>query len=82
MHRYVNKRIAHLDKVVDAPPLTYDEINGALDTLGDIFKRYYRLFTGRWLMQLTPLLGRDWIEAFEFPWASPDFAPPDEGDFG
>jgi hypothetical protein len=82
VHHYVNKRIAHLDKVVNAPPLTYDDINGALDTLGDVFKRYYRLLTGDQLAQLTPAMGRTWTQAFEFPWATQGFMPPDERDFG
>ena len=83
---YTNKTIAHRhgDPSGLSPDLgvTWGELDGALDSLGTLYKKYYRLrHTGDVLGNLTPLISPAWIQMFETAWMPPDFIPPDNDSF-
>lgn len=86
VNAYTTKTIAHRDdnphQVPGTPPVTWDQLDAALDAVGDIYKKYYRLrHPGEALGALTPLKSPDWIQMFETAWMSPGFISPDDLDF-
>jgi 5-methylcytosine-specific restriction endonuclease McrA len=59
----------------DARPMqilpTYAELNSAIDTIGDLFKRYYTLVTVESYLELVPTPQYDWEAVFREPWILP-----------
>lgn len=84
VRRYVSKRLAHRDRDerTDDQPLTFGDIDRALDQLGEMLKLYYGLITGMQLAYVTPITGAQWVEMFQVAWATSDYAPPPEHRFG
>lgn len=83
---YTTKTIAHRDDRLRgapaAPPVTWAELDAALDTVGTIYKKYYRLrHPGEALGALTPLISPGWIRLFQTAWMPPSFTPPTDLDF-
>jgi hypothetical protein len=86
VNAYTTKTIAHRDDapgpVPAAPPVTWAELDAALDAVGAIYKKYYRLrHPGEALGALTPLKPPAWIQMFQVAWMPPGFIPPDDLDF-
>ena len=83
VNAYTTKTIAHRDdnpgRVPAAPPVTWAELDAALDAVGTIYKKYYRLrHPGEALGALTPLKSPGWIQMFQVAWMPPGFIPPDD----
>jgi hypothetical protein len=45
-----------------------DEVDHAIDVIGDIFTRYYSLFTASGMAFLEPAIQHDWLAPFREPW--------------
>ena len=54
------------------------QLDAALDAVGGIHKKYYRLrHPGEALGGLTPLVSPGWVQMFQTAWMAPGFALPD-----
>jgi hypothetical protein len=83
---YTNKAIAHRDDDPRGTPagqaVTWSELDAALDAVGNIYKKYYRLrHAGEALGILTPLKSPGWIQMFQTAWMPPGFIPPGDLSF-
>lgn len=74
---YVNKNVAHLDRdpVEELP--RFDDLNGAIEVVGDMFKRYALLLTASSYMDLVPVAQERWEAIFDVPWNLPADAKKD-----
>ena len=86
VNAYTNKTVAHRDdnprRVPAAPPVTWAELDAAVDAVGGIYKKYYRLrHPGEALGALTPLKSPGWIQMFQTAWMPSGFIPPDDLEF-
>lgn len=78
--KYTNQVIAHRQRRpgdVEAISVSFQEINTALDGLGALAQKYYRLrHPGVALAGLTPVVDLGFLRMFERPWLTPGFVPP------
>lgn len=86
VNAYTTKTIAHRDdnphRAPAVLPVTWEELDAALDAVGVIYKKYYRLcHPGEALGALTPLKSPGWIQMFQTAWMPPGFIPPDDLSF-
>jgi hypothetical protein len=66
--RYVNRNFAHLDlDPVRELPL-FEDLNAAIDVVGEMFKRYVLLLTASGYAQLVPVAQERWEAVFDEPW--------------
>ncbi|MFN8113184.1 MAG: hypothetical protein U0R51_08285 [Solirubrobacterales bacterium] len=75
---YVNENVAHSEARGPIPPEvaareaedipTLDDIHAAIDVAGDLYKKYYGLFTASTLVDVTPIVQHDWRAPFRMPW--------------
>ncbi len=73
----VDKLIAHHQDVakltVALPTITWGELDAAIDTIGELYTKYYRLrYPGQMLSNLEPDLPPGWDRIFETAWKRPD----------
>lgn len=86
VNAFTTKTLAHRDDRITArtpppQPITWHELDDAIDTVGRIHKKYYSLrHPGESLGSLTPLKSLEWLRMFETAWMSPEFAVPDDLD--
>jgi hypothetical protein len=65
---FVNKRVAHRDeKNLPAAP-SYGQLDGAIDELGELLKKYVSLLEAAWLHEIAPVHQEDWTRAFTVAW--------------
>jgi hypothetical protein len=86
VNAYTNKAIAHRDdnpgEVPTRLPVTWGELDAAIDGVGNIYKKYYRLrHAGESLGILTPLKPPGWIQMFKTAWMPPGFDVPHDLSF-
>lgn len=79
---HVDKHIAHSEDPgtvpedpgstppVEAP--TLNDVHDAIDVIGDLFRRYYSLFTASGMVTLEPQIQHDWHAPFREPWIRGD----------
>ena len=68
MRHYVDKHVAHADAAAPAVTLTLDEVHDAIDTIGQLFKKYDFLIQGVSWAVLDPVIQHNWKAAFTVPW--------------
>jgi hypothetical protein len=68
--RYVNKRIAHIDRNGTPTVPTAPEIDTAVELIGELLHKYTLLLTGADL-RLGILVAFDWTSVFTVPWIDP-----------
>ena len=68
--RYVNKRIAHIDRNGNPTVPTAPEIDAAVELIGELLHKYTLLLTGADL-RLGILVAFDWTSVFTVPWIDP-----------
>ena len=68
--RYVNKRIAHIDRNGTPTVPTAPEIDAAVELIGELLQKYTLLLTGADL-RLGILVTFDWTSVFTVPWIDP-----------
>jgi hypothetical protein len=69
---YVNEHVAHdavQPKVTEMP--TFADLHEAIDSIGEIFKKYAVTLTGGWWDTLEPIIDGDWRAIFRVPWLPP-----------
>lgn len=83
---YTHRRVAHFEHGVDmsALALTFGDLDEAIDRLGDLASKYYKLrHAGQWSWPITPLvIPPTWLQAFQLPWWTADFKPIREDTLG
>jgi hypothetical protein len=68
---YVDRHVAHSEDPGPVPAqttLTLSEVHSAIDVIGDLFRRYYSLFTAASMLELEPIIQHDWLAPFREPW--------------
>jgi hypothetical protein len=68
--KYVNKRIAHIDRKGTPTVPTAPEIDTAVELIGELLQKYTLLLTGGGL-RLGILVTFDWTSVFTVPWIDP-----------
>jgi hypothetical protein len=51
--------------------LTLEDVHRAVDVIGELFQRYYTLFTAASMIELVPVIQHDWRAVFRQPWMRP-----------
>jgi AbiU2 len=68
---YVNEHVAHDMAEPTLPEMpTYADLHAAIDSVGEIFKKYAVTLTGGWWATLEPAIQGDWKAIFRVPWLS------------
>jgi hypothetical protein len=66
---YVNEHVAHdMAEPTLAEMPTYADLHAAIDSVGEIFKKYAVTLTGGWWATLEPAIQGDWKAIFRVPW--------------
>ncbi len=66
---YVNEHVAHDMAEPTVPEMpTYADLHAAIDSVGEIFKKYAVTLTGGWWATLEPAIQGDWKAIFRVPW--------------
>jgi hypothetical protein len=85
VNTFTTKNLAHRDDITSrapAPAVTWGELDSAIDAVGNMHKKYYRLrHPGESLGALTPLISPGWIQMFGTAWMRPEFTMPDDLSF-
>jgi hypothetical protein len=70
---WVDKHVAHADAsaVPASVTLTLEDVHRAVDVIGELFQRYYTLFTAASMIELVPVIQHDWRAVFRQPWMRP-----------
>ncbi len=72
VERYATKTIAHFDeKGPDVPP-TFKDLDGCLDLLQELVKKYLLLFRTQAYLDILPVWHYEWQEIFREPWLTVD----------
>lgn len=73
---WVDRHVAHADAsaVPASVTLTLQDIHDPIDVIGELFRRYYTLFTAADMPDLVPLLPPTWKAVFVEPWIRPGSA--------
>lgn len=69
--RYVDRHVAHADATSPDVTLTLTDVHDAIDVIGELFRRYYGLFTASTMLFLTPVIQHNWKAVFREPWIRP-----------
>ena len=65
---HVNKSVAHTDEENLAAVPTWEDLNAALDELGELLKKYVSLLKAEWLARVAPVQQTPWERAFTVAW--------------
>ena len=65
---YVDKRIAHYEKIEFKDIPSYQELYDAIEHLGQLHCKYYGLFRLWGKANLVPIKQYDWTVIFHHPW--------------
>lgn len=69
IRRYVDKRIAHAEKRRPKDvPVTFDDLDRAIDALGETFRKYSTLVRAVDRVDMVPVPQYDWVAPFRIAW--------------
>jgi hypothetical protein len=68
LKRHVDEALAHTAIETDRSTPTYGDLNQAVDTIGDLVKKYTSLLEASILFTLEPQIQWDWEAPFRVPW--------------
>jgi hypothetical protein len=71
----VDRHLAHTDKKPLANPLTFAELNDAIDAINAQFEKYVLLLTVSGYATLIPEPQNDWLAIFRQPWIKEEDGP-------
>jgi hypothetical protein len=74
--KYVNQHLAHRDPNPTKDIPTFGEIHSAMDSVGEVFRKYYMLLTGADRLFMVPIPQPGWHRPFTVSWLPPGSAPP------
>jgi hypothetical protein len=62
----VDKRLAHFESVDEAtiPKATFNDLDTAIDTVGEYIGKYTLLFTATSIVEMEPVIQGDWKRPF------------------
>ncbi len=66
--KYVDRRIAHLDKKGVKTLPTFKDLDDCMDLLEELLKKYVLLLEAVGLMKVTPTIQDDWKKVFRVAW--------------
>jgi len=69
--RYVDQHVAHADARARAAIPTFEDLNGAVDLIAALYRKYYNLLTADDIL-VEPVLDPNWIAVFRVPWIDSD----------
>lgn len=70
---FVDQHVAHSDaKAVGGLP-TFNDLDAAVDQIGDLFAKYTLLLTAAGMVTLVPVIQHDWEAVFRQPWMRPGY---------
>ncbi len=69
--KYINKRIAHIDRHGVRKIPTFKDLDNCVDLLGTLLLKYLLLIEGEGLVQVMPTIQNDWKAIFREPWITP-----------
>lgn len=70
--RYVNEAVAHTQEESTAAVPTYEDLNSAIDEIGELLTKYSSLLHATILPTVTPTHQSDWRAAFRVAWLRND----------
>jgi hypothetical protein len=65
---YVDEYVAHSDAAAKATEPQFVDLDAAIDSIGEMFKKYHGLLTASTHFTLVPELDHDWKAVFRVPW--------------
>ncbi len=65
---FVNTVVAHTDQRERSTTPTYEELNAAIDEIGELLKKYSSLLKATIVATVTPVHQQDWKQAFRVAW--------------
>jgi hypothetical protein len=65
--RWADESVAHMGRTLSVNP-TFDQLDEAIDLLGEMLKKYYLLITGGYLASVQPAIQDDWRAPFRQSW--------------
>jgi len=65
---YVDEYVAHSDARGKAAVPQFADLDAAIDSIGELFKKYHGLLTASVHTTLVPVLDHDWKAVFRQPW--------------
>jgi hypothetical protein len=68
---YADQRVAHYDTKPTAATPKFQDVNEAIDLLGEFVKKYFLLFRATGITSLDPVFQGDWRAIFREPWIKP-----------
>jgi hypothetical protein len=69
IRKYVDKHLAHFEKPkAGATVPTFDDLDAAIGTLGELFRKYGVLLTATDRAVMAPVPQYDWLAPFRVPW--------------
>jgi hypothetical protein len=68
VNAYVDQHVAHSDARAAKELPTFDDVDGAIDTIGTLFTKYANLLTAADWPTLVPFMQHDWRGPFRVPW--------------
>ncbi len=68
LRRFVNKRIAHLDRRKYKNPPTYQEVDECLEVMETFLRKYVLMFRAEAHVKILPTWQYDWKAIFRVPW--------------
>lgn len=75
--KYTNKILAHREFPPRAIKLSWADLDGALNVVGDVLKHYYTLWNAGVIKgNLTPELPLGWEQPYRAAWSTEDFVTP------
>jgi len=66
-----DRRIAHIDSRSLKKSVTFNELDKAIDTMDELFVKYYLLFHAKKMDTVLPVRQYDWQKIFTIPWIQP-----------
>jgi hypothetical protein len=66
--KHVDQYVAHTEGKPKAELATFEELNAAIEMVGDLFRKYFLLLTGDSYTKLAPTPQHNWEAIFEVPW--------------
>jgi hypothetical protein len=68
VREYVNRHLAHHDRRPLSQLPTFADLNSAIDTIGDLARKYAALLTNTDWITLVPVIQYNWLAVFQEPW--------------
>jgi hypothetical protein len=66
---FADKRIAHFDRGNAPKPPTYQDLDDALDLIGELLQKYNSIVLAEDIAFTTPVIQHNWKKIFELAWA-------------